>query len=189
MFAALVSLGNDNTEAGELMLRRVNFAIFVLVRDFSGEGSTLVQAGLGLDIDNIDFTDGNGFINSSSSAIGNNIMDALAAVLLNQPLLEIFESNTPFNELTRLIFVAYDVNGSLFQDGDTGTGSVILSVLQSPLQGSMDPPANLDEPVKFQFQTNEVHIYYIITCSLAPDVKNISTWFALFEALVICWGN
>lgn len=153
MFAALVSLGNDGTGAGEVMLRRVNIAIFVIIRDFSQEGSTLIQAGVGLDIDNVDFTDGSGFINSSSSVVS--IMDALAAVLLNQQLLGIFESNTPANELTRLIFVAYDVSSSLFQDNDISTGSIILSVLQSPLQ-SLVPPTDLEELVKFQFQTNQV---------------------------------
>ena len=138
------------------MFSRENFAVFITEletvpnRSFQGQ---LIEAGSGLDINgNIDFTQGM-FSDSNSDTI----MMPLASVFITNELFEIFQNNTQPDQSTRLIFVAYDVSSPLFQDPNrNGTGSIILSVLQSPLQSTM-PPTDLEEPVMFQYQINQVH--------------------------------
>lgn len=140
------------------MLSRQNFAVYVveIEPDVILDGH-FFEAGTGLDInDDIEFTQGSFTISSSGN------IKSLASVFITQELFGIFQSNTPPNQLTRLIFVAYDISSPLFQDPNVnGTGSIILSVLQSPLQSTI-PPADLEEPVRFQFQSKQV-FQYIMT--------------------------
>ena len=85
------------------------------------------------------------------------IMMPLASVFIANELSEIFQKNTQPDQSTRLIIVAYDVSSPLFQDPNRNdTGSIILSVLQSPLQSPV-PPTDLEEPVLFQYQINQVY--------------------------------
>ena len=134
------------------MFSRENFAVFITEletvpnRSFHGQ---LIEAGSGLDINgNIDFTQGM-FSDSNSGTI----MMPLASVFITNELFEIFQNNTQPDQSTRLIFVAYDVSSPLFQDPNrNGTGSIILSVLQSTM-----PPTDLEEPVMFQYQINQVY--------------------------------
>lgn len=141
-----------------------NFALFVTVKDTEPNGilpSPLIQAGPGQDVvSNVNFEGGNStsmsasfFVNSSSTEGGG---ESLASVFINQELFETFRNQTPESELIRLIFVAYDAASSLFQDSDRSVKSIILSVLQSPLQG--DAPQNLVDPVKLTFQTRKVPV-------------------------------
>ena len=152
LFAALVPLSNQTREG---MFSRENFAVFVNEPVTGPNGSfegQLLEAGSGLDInDDIDFTQGMFVISDFSTT-----PMSLASVFISQLLLEMFENNT-LNEPTRLIFVAYNVSSPLFQDPNRNetTGSIILSVLQSPLQSTM-PPTDLEELVMFQYQINQV---------------------------------
>lgn len=159
-FAALVPLSNQSnlTVAGEIMLTRENFAVLIVEPevgpdDFLGQ---IVQFQSRADTNSdIDFTQG-AFVMPNSSSTDDT--RSLASVSITQELFEIFQNNTPPNELPRLIFVVYDDSSPLFQDPNrNGTGSVILSFLQSPLQASA-PPTNLNEPIEFQFHTIEVII-------------------------------
>ena len=139
-----------------------NFALFVTVKDTEPNGtlvSPLIQAGPGQDtVNNVNFEGSNStsmsasfFVNLSSMERGG---ESLASVFINQELFETFRNQTPESELIRLIFVAYDAASSLFQDSDRSVKSIILSVLQSPLQG--DAPQNLMDPVELTFQTIKV---------------------------------
>ena len=133
--------------------RRENFAVFVIEPEAGQNGSfqgQLIEAGSGLDInDNIDFTQGM-FTDSGST------MMSLASVFITKELLEIFQNNTQPDQSTRLIIAAYSVGSPLFQDPNrNATASIILSVLQSPLQSTV-PPTDLEEPVMFQYQINQV---------------------------------
>ena len=152
MFSALVPLDNQTNDstAGEIMFSRDNFAVFITEQELEPNGSLqgqLIEVGSGLNInDDVDFTQGM-FLTSGSTVM------SLASVFITQELLEIFQNSTP-NEPTRLIFVAYNIGSPLFQDPDPSrrdTGSIILSVLQSPLQNFM-PPTGLEEPVVFEYQ-------------------------------------
>ena len=133
------------------MFQRQNFAILIVVQERTPP-SQLVQAGSGLNINgDIDFTEGP-FTVSSSNTLPNNLTGSLGSVLVSSTLAEVFQNTSlQSDDLTRLIFVSYGVNSTLFQDrsnlDDTG---VILSVLRSPQQGPA--PVGLEEPVKFQFQ-------------------------------------
>ena len=157
LFSALVTIGNQSNDstAGGVMFSREDFAVYIIEPEPGPNGSfqgQLIEAGFGLDIgDDVDFTQGM-FTNSGSSTTPM----SLASVFLTQELLEIFQSNMP-SESTRLIFVAYDIDSPLFQDPNRNetTGSIILSVLQSPLQ-STTPPTDLEELVMFQYQINQV---------------------------------
>lgn len=137
------------------MFSRENFAMLIMQPNI-GPNDTfpgqLVQAGSGLDVNSdINFTQG-AFVDSTSNAM----MRFLASVFITQELFGIFQNNTPIDQIPRLIFVVYAVNSSLFQDPNrNGTGGVILSFLQSPLQNSV-PPTDLEELVKFQFQSTQV---------------------------------
>ena len=133
--------------------RRENFAVFVIEPEAGQNGSfqgQLIEAGSGLDINgNIDFTQGM-FTDSGST------MMSLASVFITKELLEIFQNNTQPDQSTRLIIAAYSVGSPLFQDPNrNATASIILSVLQSPLQSTV-PPTDLEEPVMFQYQINQV---------------------------------
>ena len=134
---------------------RETFAIFIREPETGPSGvfqGQLIEAGTGLDInDDVDFTQG------MFTESGSNVSTmSLASVFLTQELFEIFQSNTPSNAAPRLIFVAYSANSPLFQDpNSTDTGSIILSVLQSPLQSTMQP-TNLEEDIVFQYQVNQV---------------------------------
>ena len=140
------------------MFSREHFAVLTSIQeaDFNGtfEGQ-IVQAGSGLDIsDSIDFTQGN--FSFTNTNVYRNIMESLASVFVSPMLYEVFQ-NTSRNseELPRLAFVVYDINSPLFQDPlRNSTASVIFSFLRSPDQGPA--PRNLEEPVKFQFQSNRV---------------------------------
>lgn len=158
LFSTLVPLGNQTNDstANEIMLSRENFAVFIKELETAPMQGLLVEAGSGLDINGmIDFTQGM-FTDSNS---GSTVMP-LASVFLTQELLEVFEDNTPPDQSTRLIIVAYSVSSPLFQDSNhNGTGSIILSVLQSPLQSTI-PPMDLEKPVVFQYQINQVLDYY-----------------------------
>ena len=137
------------------MFSRENFAVLITEletgpnRSFQGQ---LIEAGSGLDInDNIDFTQG--MLSDSNSGT---IMMPLASVFIANELFEIFQNNTQPDQSTRLIIVAYDVSSPLFQDPNRNdTGSIILSVLQSPLQSPV-PPTDLEEPVLFQYQVYQM---------------------------------
>ena len=161
LFSALVPLGNQSNDstAGEIMFSRENFAVLITEletgpnKSFQGQ---LIEVGSGLDINgNIDFTQG-----TFSDSISGTIMMPLASVFITNELFEIFQNNTSTqpDQSTRLIIVAYDVSSPLFQDppNRNGTGSIILSVLQSPLQSTV-PPTDLEEPVMFQYQINQVY--------------------------------
>ena len=142
--------------AGGIIFSRENFAVFITEPETGQNGSfqgQLIEAGSGLDIDgNIDFTQGT-FTDSGSSAT----TASLASVFITKELYEIFKSNTQPDQSTRLIIAAYSVGSPLFQDPNrNGTASIILSVLQSPLQSNV-PPTDLEEPVVFQYQINQVH--------------------------------
>lgn len=139
------------------MFSRENFAIFIMEAETGTDGSfqgQLIEAGSGLDINSdIDFTQGM----FSSSGPGTTLM-SLASVFITQELFEIFQNNTPPNEPTRLIFVTYNISSPLFQDPTrNSTESIILAVLQSPLQNTA-PPMDLEEDVQFQYQINQVLI-------------------------------
>lgn len=167
VFADLVPLTNDTDEDPlpvDLVFRRENFAVLIKVRVPNSNGTIpgqLVQAGSGLNINSdIDFTQGQ-FLTSVASTYPNSITGSLASAFLSSTLFQVFENtSTQFNNFTRLVFVVYDVNSPLFQDvtlngtAENGTRSVILSVLRSPQQGPA--PVDLEEPVKFQFQANQV---------------------------------
>lgn len=141
------------------MFARENFAILVLARAPGPNGTIpgeLVQAGSGLDINgDMNFTEGP-FVTSLASTYPDSIMGSLASVFVSSTLFQVFQNtSTQVDNFTRLIFVVYDINSLLFQDpGVASTGSVILSFLRSPRQGP--PPTDLEEPVKFQFQANQV---------------------------------
>lgn len=143
------------------MFARENFAILVIVRVPGPNGTIpgeLVQAGAGLDINgDIDFTQGP-FLTSLASTYTDIVEGSLAATFVSSTLFQVFQNtSTQFDGFTRLIFVVYDVNNTLFQDPRPAfntTGSVILSFLRSPQQGPA--PMDLMEPVKFQFQANQV---------------------------------
>ena len=142
------------------MFSRENFAVLIIEletvpnRSFQGQ---LIEAGSGLDINgNIDFTQGM-FSDSNSGTI----MMPLASVFITNELFEIFQNNTQPDQTPRLIIVAYDVSSPLFQDPNRNdTGSIILSVLQSPLQSTV-PPTDLEEPVMFQYQINQVYQMFL----------------------------
>ena len=142
---------------------RVNFAILVSVRAPGPNGTIpgeLVQAGSGLNIssDDINFTQAtpDSFLISPADVYTDIVEGSLAATFVSSTLFQIFqETSTQFDNFTRLIFVVYDINSTLFQDPSEGsTNSVILSFLRSPQQGPA--PEDLVEPVKFQFQANRV---------------------------------
>lgn len=142
------------------MIARRNFAILIIYREPNSDGiipGELVQAGIGLDFNTppIDFTQGQ-FQTTPTNRYFNNITDSLASVFLSSMLFELFQNtSTQMDEPNRLIFVVYDANSVLFQDPrSAGTGSVILSFLRSPQQGPT--LTNLEQPVKFQFQANQV---------------------------------
>jgi hypothetical protein len=166
-FADMVPLSND-TNTREIMFARENFAILVAVRAPGPNGTTpgeLVQAGPELNITgDINFSQGS-FLISPADAYLNIIEGSLAATFVSSMLFQVFQdTSTQLENSTRLIFVVYDVNSTLFQDPNSnidGTGSVILSFLRSPQQGP--PPMDLEETVKFQFQTNQVNkIMYLV---------------------------
>ena len=156
LFSALVPLCNQSNDsmADETMFSRENFAVFITEPETGSQGK-LIEAGSGLDInDTINFTQGM-FTDSGSST---DVM-SLASVFISKELLEIFQNDTKQDQSTRLIIVAYSVSSPLFQDAHrNGTGSIILSVLQSPLQCTV-PPTDLEEPVMFQYQINQVLDY------------------------------
>jgi hypothetical protein len=149
------------------MFARENFAILVAIRAPGPNGTTpgeLVQAGPGLNITgDINFSQGS-FLISPADAYLNTIEGSLAATLVSSMLFQVFQdTSTQLENSTRLIFVVYDVNSTLFQDPNPnidGTGSVILSFLRSPQQGP--PPMDLEETVKFHFQANQVRKSYIL---------------------------
>ena len=135
------------------MFSRENFAVFITELETGPNSSfqgQLIEVGSGLDINgNIDFTQAM-FSDSNSGTI----MMPLASVFITNELFEIFHQP---DQSTRLIIVAYDVSSPLFQDPNrNGTGSIILSVLQSPLQSTV-PPTDLEEPVMFLYQINQVY--------------------------------
>ena len=145
--AAIVSVAHEDD--GKLSLTRDNFALHVFEPVNGTFPDQIVQTGSGLDIgDDIDFSPRMSAGSSPSS---------LASVTITEELVEIFVNNTPPGEPPRLIVVAYDVSSPLFQDpiNRNGTGSIILSVLQSPSTSSASP-AGLEELLDFQFQTNQV---------------------------------
>jgi hypothetical protein len=150
-YASLIPVDNQTSE---LLLNRENFALLI-TESITGEipGGDLIQAGSGVDVVNedIDFTQ----VEFSSS--GSSSMTHLASVVITQELIEIFQNSTPVDEPPRIIFVVYGVNCPLFQDPVhlNGTGGVIVSALQSPIQ-SLVSVEDLEEPVNFQFRTNKV---------------------------------
>lgn len=165
-FSDLVPVMNrsSNLTSGDKMFTRRNFAILVVVRSPDPNSGTIpgeiVQAGAGLDIKgDIDFTDGQ-FVFSPASSYLRTINSSLASTFVSSMLYEVFQNtSTQVDSLTRLIFVTYDINSLLFQDENRRrTGSIILSFLRSPRQGP--PPKDLEEPVKFQFQANQVEHPY-----------------------------
>ena len=145
---------------------RVNFAILVSVQAPGPNGTIpgeLVQAGSGLNIssDDINFTQAtpDSFLISPADVYTDIVEGSLAATFVSSTLFQIFQetsNSTQFDNFTRLIFVVYDINSTLFQDPSKGsTNSVILSFLRSPQQGPA--PEGLVEPVKFQFEANQVN--------------------------------
>ena len=142
--AGIVSVAHEDD--GKLSLTRDNFALHVLEPVNGTFPDQIVQTGSGLDIgDDVDFSPRM----SAGSSPG-----SLASVTITEELVEIFVNNTPPGEPPQLIVVAYDVSSPLFQDpiNRNGTGSIILSVLQS----NSASPAGLEELLDFQFQTNQV---------------------------------
>ena len=140
---------------------RGNLAILVTVRTPGPDGSIpgeVVQAGSGLNISSEDIAFAqDSFLTSPANTYTNVLEGSLAATFVSSELFRVFQStSTPANNSTRLIFVVYDVNSTLFRDpnNEGGTGGVILSFVRSSLQGPA--PTDLEEPVKFQFQTNQV---------------------------------
>jgi hypothetical protein len=158
-FAALVPIGNqtDNSVAGQAMFNRENFAISVNILDSSAFQGQLTQAVSELDVNNVDFNQVN--FTQSGSRVSDE--DTLASVFITQELFEIINASTSPGELPRLIFVINNVSSPLFQDrsldGSTIEGGAILSVRQSAIQNPT-APADLEEAVMFQFQTNRVRI-------------------------------
>ena len=147
---------------------RNNFAILVIAQRPNENGTIpgkLVEAGTGLDFNgDIDFTQGS-FLISPATAYLNITEGSLAATFVSTMLFQVFQdTSTQSDNSTRLIFVVYNVNSTLFSDPNIGsTGSVILSFLRSPQQGPA--PTNLEERVKFQFQTNQVKCSTVANCS------------------------
>lgn len=156
-FADLVGRTDIDIMPGDVMFSRENFAILIIGRGPDQNGTIpgeLVEAGVGLDINGkINFTQGQ-FVTSHPSMKMHT--DSLASTIVSSTHFEVFENtSTQSEDLTRLIFVIYDVNSPLFQDpNNTNVGSVILSFIRSPEQGPA--PMNLEHPVKFQFQANQV---------------------------------
>lgn len=120
--------------------------------------------------DPIDFTQGN--FSFTNTNVYRNIMGSLASVFVSPTLYEVFRNTSERSEeLPRLAFVVYDISSPLFQDPSiNNTASVIFSFLRSPDQGPA--PRNLEEPVKFQFQSNRVSIIIIIC------IFNFNSWFS-----------
>lgn len=145
------------------MFSRENLAILTIVRRPDQTGTIpgeLVEAGLGIDINgDIDFTQGR-FLNSPASTEPTEptITESLAAVFVSSTLFQALQSTSmQSSNLTRLIFVVYNGNNSLFRDPTIeSTGSIILSFLRSPLQEPT--PTDLEEPVTIQFQANQVNL-------------------------------
>lgn len=140
------------------MFSREHFAVLTSIQvpdpndTFQGQ---IVQAGSGLDInDPLDFTQGN--FSFTDTDVYRNTMGSLASVFVSPTLYEVFRNTSRRREeLPRLAFVVYDISSPLFQDpAINSTASVILSFLRSPDQGPA--PRNLEEPVKFQFQSSRV---------------------------------
>ena len=153
-FGAIANVTSDN-----VTFTRPNFDVLVVVpsEDTRTRGQK-VLAGTGSTFNDTNFMEDGGF---STTPIGSNMTESLASVCISPTLYNVL-INTSFeenDEPLRLVFISYITNSPLFQDPQipsNGTGGLVFDVLRPSDQGPA--PTNLEDPVRFQFRTSQVHI-------------------------------